>query len=208
MGLSYIWFSQINRGIFPSCVHLSNIQVSYWAVSYLIIEHFNVICQHRGLWVKVPPFSTLYFAISDWFSSSSDDKPSWCPTMSFISRARLLRDLKSKIAFNLRLCWGVWQNMSQIQTKFSALYIHYFYLRASLSAVRLCFSTASGEVRSTFAVPENMTINISFQYQSGQSCSLQLCNVKLLIPNFKDNIVFHQVKTNIHVQVITVKFHN
>lgn len=97
MGLSYIWFSQINRGIFPSCVHLSNIQVSYWAVSYLIIEHFNVICQHRGLWVKVPPFSTLYFAISDWFSSSSDDKPSWCPTMSFISRARLLRDLKSKI---------------------------------------------------------------------------------------------------------------
>lgn len=90
--------------------------------------------------------------------------------------------------------------MSQIQTKFSALYLHYFYLRASLSAVRLCFSTASGEVRSTFAVPENMTINIS--------CSLQLCNVKLLIPNVKDNIVFHQVKTNIHVQVITVKFHN
>lgn len=120
MGLSYIWFSQINRGIFPSCVHLSNIQVSYWAVSYLIIEHFNVICQHRGLWVKVPPFSTLYFAISDWFSSSSDDKPSWCPTMSFISRARLLRDLKSKIPFNLHLCWGVWQNMSQIQTKFPA----------------------------------------------------------------------------------------
>lgn len=117
-----MWFSQINRGIFPSCVHLSNIQVSYWAVSYLIIEHFNVICQHRGLWVKVPPFSTLYFAISDWFSSSSDDKPSWCPTMSFISRARLLRDLKSKIPFNLRLCWGVWQNMSQIQTNFQ-LYV-------------------------------------------------------------------------------------
>lgn len=169
MGLSYIWFSQINRGIFPSCVHLSNIQVSYWAVSYLIIEHFNVICQHRGLLVKVPPFSTLYFAISDWFSSSSDDKPSWCPTMSFISRARLLRDLKSKIPFNLHLCWGVWQNMSQIQTNFPALCLHYFYLRASLSAVRLCFSTASGEVRSTFAVPENLTINISFQYQSGQS---------------------------------------
>lgn len=123
MGLSYIWFSQINRGIFPSCVHLSNIQVSYWAVSYLIIEHFNVICQHRGLWVKVPPFSTLYFAISDWFSSSSDDKPSWCPTMSFISRARLLRDLKSKIPFNLHLCWGVWQNSDQVSSFMSSLFL-------------------------------------------------------------------------------------
>lgn len=121
MGLSYIWFSQINRGIFPSYVHLSNIEVSYWAVSYLIIEHFNVICQHRGLWVKVPPFSTLYFAISDWFSSSSDDKPSWCPTMSFISRARLLRDLKNKNPFNVCLCCGVWQITSQLQTPFSSL---------------------------------------------------------------------------------------
>lgn len=98
--------------------------------------------------------------------------------------------------------------MSQIQTNFPALCLHYFYLRASLSAVRLCFSTASGEVRSTFAVPENLTINILFQCQTGQSCFLQLCNVKLLIPKFKDNIVVHQAQTNIHVQVITVKFHN
>lgn len=120
MGLSYIWFSQINRGIFPSCVHLSNIQVSYWAVSYLIIEHFNVICQHRGLWVKVPPFSTLYFAISDWFSSSSDDKPSWCPTMSFISRARLLRDLKSKIPFNLHLLLGCLTKYESNSDQFSS----------------------------------------------------------------------------------------
>ena len=43
---------------------------------------------------KSPPLSWLYFVISDWFSSSSEDRPSLCPEMFLPSLARRRRALK------------------------------------------------------------------------------------------------------------------
>lgn len=43
---------------------------------------------------KSPPLSWLYFVISDWLSSSSDDRPSWCPVILLLSLNSLLLVLK------------------------------------------------------------------------------------------------------------------